>query len=214
MLRYLDDHRIFGMLGSEGNSVFDSITLWDTSGEGLQTIAFQLGEGVVIPPSRVNSPARSSGHLAPFSRDHSRFVPSLVRMFIVLQDVIEIRVITSGRLCRLAERFSGLSHVPWEDWKGSTDVLDRLSSQYSWDTSVDGCRLFLDLWDLETSHRSIRMYDLTPSVYHQHKSSVDIDSAPHASILPSSYVPCWAKADRREISEDNIVLFEVSPPYS
>lgn len=48
----------------------------------------------------------------------------------------------------------------------------------------------------------------------QDKPSVDTGSIPHASILPSSYKGCWAKADGRGTSEDNIILFEVGPPCS
>ena len=67
--------------------------------------------------------ARVPRHNAPFCLDHSRTIPVIVPVMLLDEgnsEVINFYIVTSDRICALAEKFGGLSvWIPWEEWEDS-----------------------------------------------------------------------------------------------
>ena len=138
-------------------------------------------------------------------------------------EMADLYIITSDRICALAKKFEGSTRIHWEEWKGSLTFVGDSLPRSPYVYSVRGLNLFVDVSHFVMTDTNLgvafRVYMCSPRVRHT-QSGVAVDAGLKYDSM-DLFFDDWEYEDSEtvavvEYSEDNIIIHTVraSPPSS
>lgn len=222
----IDDHRILVTLYDEDTDTL-LLSLLDTmstpgDAQFLTGVAFELSQDASFCVWDRSSLARVPRHMASFCLDHSRRKPMIIPVTLPREDkrMADLYVITSDRVCALAEKFKGSARIPWVEWKGSLTFVGGSLPRSPYVYSVRGLNLFVDVTSSVVPDGdpgiALRVYRCSPRVRHTPLGVAGDAGLPYDSIVLSFDDQEYMNSEMApEINycEDNIIIHTVGALY-